>query len=92
MAVLLFVRAGSQGSLTEHLSGSGSPKPTRTPPGTFTPLEIIQEVQAATTRFAESTIRIHVCAHMCKQAPVNAAVVYNDLDRVGHGLYRLRSG
>ena len=59
---------------------------------TFTPLEIIQEVQAATTRFAESTIRTHVCAHMCKQAPVNAAVVYNDLDRVGRGLYRLRSG
>ncbi|SVA68276.1 uncharacterized protein METZ01_LOCUS121130, partial [marine metagenome] len=27
-----------------------------------------------------------------KQAPVNAAVVYNDLDRVGRGLYRLRSG
>ena len=59
---------------------------------TFTPLEIIQEVQAVTTRYAESTIRTHVCAHMCKQAPVNAAVVYNALDRVGHGRYRLRSG
>ena len=53
--------------------------------------EIVQEVQAATSNYAESTIRTHVVSKMCKQAPVNHEIVHNDLDRVGRGLYKLRS-
>ena len=54
--------------------------------------EIVQEVQGATSRYAVSTIRTHVTSRMCKQAPVHHETVYGDLDRVGHGRYRLRSG
>jgi len=52
--------------------------------------EIVREVQAATNSYPESTILTHVCSHMCRQAPVNAAVVYDDLDRVERGVYRLK--
>jgi len=33
----------------------------------------------------------HVASRMCADAPDNHGTVYADLDRVGHGLYRLRS-
>mgnify|MGYP004393748193 FL=1 len=55
----------------------------------FRLVEIVWEAQAATSSYAESTIRTHICSHMCRQAPVNAAVVYDDLDRVERGVYRL---
>lgn len=58
----------------------------------FRLVEILREVQVATSSYAESTIRTHVCSHMCRQASVNAAVVYDDLDRVGRGVYRLKAG
>ena len=54
--------------------------------------EIVQEVFAKTDRYAESTVRTHISAHMCAQAPVNAAFVTDDLDRVDRGLYKLRHG
>ena len=54
--------------------------------------EILKEVLTKTDQYKESTIRTHISAHMCAQAPVNAAVVYDDLDRVGWGLYKLRHG
>ena len=58
----------------------------------FRLVEIVREVQTATSSYAESTIRTHVCSHMCRQAPVNAAIVYDDLDRVERGVYRLKAG
>ena len=64
----------------------------RTGRETFRLVEIVREVQTTTSSYAESTIRTHVCSHMCRQAPVNAAVVYDDLDRVGRGVYRLKAG
>ena len=54
--------------------------------------DIVREVQAATKRYTESTIRTHVASKMCKQAPDHHRTVYPDLDRVGRSLYRLRSG
>ena len=54
--------------------------------------EIAQEVRAATNRYNESTIRTQVVSKLCKQAPVHHGTVYDDLDRVGRGLYRLHSG
>mgnify|MGYP004039819075 CR=1 FL=1 len=55
----------------------------------FSPVEIIQEVKTATDRYPESTIRTHVCAHLCRQVPDHCSACYEDLDRVGYGLYRL---
>ena len=54
--------------------------------------EIVKEVLSHTSRYEESTIRTHISAHMCAQAPVNNAVVTDDLDRVGRGMYKLRYG
>jgi len=59
---------------------------------TFSPAEIVQEVMSVTDRFKESTIRTHVVSRMCADAPDHHAVVYRDLDRAGHGLYRRRGG
>lgn len=52
--------------------------------------EVVQEVQAQTDAFAESTIRTHVTSVMCAQAPKNHGTVYSDLDRVARGRYRRR--
>ncbi len=55
----------------------------------FTIQEIIDLMQKAGTRYEESTIRTHISSKMCKDAPVHHQTVYNDLVRIGHGLYRL---
>ena len=53
---------------------------------------IVNEVLSHTNEYEESTIRTHISARMCAQAPANHAVVTDDLDRVGRGLYKLRHG
>ncbi len=55
----------------------------------FTPDEIIRTLRDRGTRYAESTIRTHVVSVMCKNAPQNHLTAYADLERVGHGRYRL---
>jgi hypothetical protein len=52
--------------------------------------EIVTEVMAQTSQYRESTIRTHVTSRMCGNAPDHHGVVYDDLERVGHGTYRLR--
>jgi hypothetical protein len=54
----------------------------------FSLAEIVSEVQSAGTSYRESTIRTHVSSRLCRDAPVNHAAVYNDLQRVGRGIYR----
>lgn len=56
----------------------------------FAPVEIIQEVLAVTDRYPEHTIRTEIVSRMCAEAPVHHAVVYDDLERVGRGKYRVR--
>ncbi len=63
----------------------------RTSREAFSPAEIVREVRSQGTRYRESTIRTHITSPMCANAPDHHAVVYDDLERVGHGLYRLRS-
>ena len=55
---------------------------------TFTPQEIIDEVMRHTSAFKESTIRTHVVSRLCREAPDNHQSTYDDLTRVGPGLYR----
>jgi hypothetical protein len=64
----------------------------RTGQQAFSPAEIVREVMAVTSAYRESTIRTHVVSRMCADAPDHHRVVYDDLERVGRGLYRLRTG
>lgn len=57
----------------------------------FAPVEIVQEVLAVTDRYPEHTIRTEIVSRMCAEAPVHHAVVYDDLERVGRGQYRVRA-
>lgn len=56
----------------------------------FSPAEIIAQMQRSGTTYPESTIRTHVVSRLCANAPVNHTPTYDDLERVGHGRYRLR--
>lgn len=56
----------------------------------FTPLEIVTEMRKRGSRYAETTIRTMITAHMCSNAPDNAATTYDDLERLDRGQYRLR--
>lgn len=63
----------------------------RTSRDAFSPAEIVKEVRLQGSGYKESTIRTHVTSRMCADAPDHHAVVYDDLERVGRGLYRLRN-
>lgn len=54
----------------------------------FTVMDVLREMRG--TRYAESTIRTHITSRMCADAPDNHGTVYADLERVGHGQYRVR--
>ena len=53
--------------------------------------DVIDEMRRRGSEYRDSTISTHVTSRMCANAPRNHAVVYNDLVRVGHGLYRINS-
>ena len=57
---------------------------------TFSPAEILAEMRRRGSRYRESTIRTHITSRMCGEAPDHHAVVYDDLERAGPGLYRLK--
>lgn len=61
----------------------------RAPDRTFTPAEVITELQRSGSRYRASTIRTHVVSRMCINAPEHHAVVYADLERVTPDRYRL---
>lgn len=61
----------------------------RSPDDTFTPLQVVDEMKRRESRYAEPTVRTMVTAHMCANAPNNAATTHDDLERVGQGVYRL---
>jgi hypothetical protein len=56
----------------------------------FTPAEVLQELRRAGSVYSDSAVRTHIVSRMCSNAPDNQAVVYNDLERIGHGHYRQR--
>ena len=56
----------------------------------FTPLDVVSEMRKRGSRYAETTIRTSITAHMCSNAPDNAATTYDDLERLDRGQYRLR--
>lgn len=56
----------------------------------FSPQQIVDAMRKQRTIHKESTIRTHITSRMCRDAPANHAVVYDDLERVERGIYRLR--
>ena len=56
----------------------------------FTLKEIIDCMNLSGTGYKESTIRTHVTSRMCANAPKHHAVKFDDLERVSHGIYRLK--
>lgn len=58
----------------------------------FSPADVVREMQRHGTAYSQSTIRTHVTSRMCADAPDNHGTTYADLERVGHGRYRLRPG
>jgi hypothetical protein len=62
----------------------------RTGSDTFSIQDVLDELHRRGTNYADSTIRTHVSSRLCGNAPDNHPVVYDDLERVGPGLYRQR--
>ena len=54
----------------------------------FTVAEISAFVLSRTNAFQSSTIETHVRSRLCRDAPKNHPVVYDDLTGVSRGLYR----
>jgi hypothetical protein len=59
----------------------------RTGRETFTPQEVIDELQRRGTSYKPSTIRTHIVSRMCADAPDHHARTYDDLERVADGQY-----
>lgn len=58
----------------------------------FSLAEVLEYLLGQGTAYSERTIRTHVAAFMCVNAPDNHANTTRDLIRVGRGLYRLYDG
>jgi hypothetical protein len=55
----------------------------------FSPAQLIIELRERGSMYPDSTLRTHIVAAMCVNAPDNHAVRYPDLERVSRGQYRL---
>jgi hypothetical protein len=59
--------------------------------GSFSVLEVVQEMARRGSRYQESTVRTHVTSVMCRDAPTHHLVTHDDLERVERGRYRLKA-
>lgn len=57
--------------------------------GEFTLDEVLKFLKRKGMQYKESTIRTHVTSRMCANAPDNHGTTFTDLQRMGHGRYRL---
>ena len=55
----------------------------------FTLAQVVEEMRRRGSRYAESTIRTHVTAIMCSNAPINHPTTYRDFERLDRGRYRI---
>jgi hypothetical protein len=55
----------------------------------FSPKQVVAELRQRGTRYRDSTIRTHVIDIMCADSPHEGTVSFDDLRRVGRGLYAL---
>lgn len=61
----------------------------RTPHGMFAMHEILAEMRARKTPYTQGAIYMHVASVMRKGAVRHRGVHFDDLERVGRGVYRL---
>ena len=61
----------------------------RTPQGTFSVQEVVEEMQARGLPYAKNTIYVCMAVVMCTGAPRCRKLQFNDLERVEKGVYRL---
>ncbi|QBP43187.1 GIY-YIG nuclease family protein [Paenisporosarcina antarctica] len=54
--------------------------------------EVIDTMRQGKSTYSESTIRTHIVSKCCINAAKHHAVVYNDFERIGRGLYKLIGG
>jgi hypothetical protein len=59
---------------------------------TFELNDVLVEMRQRNSGYAESTVRTMVTSHMCANAPDHLAKTFDDLERVGRGMYRRRQG
>lgn len=57
----------------------------------FSMHDVLDELHRRGSKYSVNTIRTYIASVMCANANRNHATVYNDLERVDHGLYRLTS-
>jgi hypothetical protein len=62
----------------------------RTGRDTFSPQDVINELQRRGTSYKPSTIRTHIVSRMCANTPDHHVRTYDDLERVADGQYRRR--
>ena len=55
----------------------------------FSLADLIAEMKNSGTSYQESTIRTHVTSRLCANTADHHAVTYSDLERIGHGRYRI---
>lgn len=55
----------------------------------FTIGEILDFLKQRNSIYSESTIRTHITSKLCANAPDHHSVVYDDLERIGRGKYKL---
>lgn len=51
--------------------------------------DVIHCMKLKGSMYQESTIRTHISSRMCRNAPQHHQVRFEDLERIGHGKYRL---
>jgi hypothetical protein len=64
----------------------------RTGDDTFTPQDVINELADRSSDYSPTTIRTHISSRMCSDSPNHHGTVYDDLERIDRGRYRLRNG
>jgi hypothetical protein len=63
---------------------------TRSGGETFEFNDVLVEMRLRGSTYADSTVRTMVTSHMCANAPDHLAKTFDDLERVGRGLYQRR--
>ncbi|MVN88313.1 hypothetical protein GO986_16325 [Deinococcus sp. HMF7620] len=59
------------------------------PEGTFSMQDVVQALRAQETAHTDAQIRLHVRALMCVNSAEKGAGQFRDLERVGHGRFKL---
>lgn len=54
--------------------------------------EVIENMSNQKATYSESTIRTHIVSKCCVNAPKHHAVVFDDFERIGRGLYKFLGG